>query len=338
MRRLLATWILGAVVGTLAVAITSPLFVRSYVPLRFDSLRGAWTYGPGHHYRWRSEGYATTLIGPHGMPGRSRLRPDRPATPRVALWGDSQTEGVCVADHQKLFAQAERSFTATDRPTDFLPLARSGQSVADWLPQFASVERELGVDLHVLVIVELADLLSAIQPSVEVSGRGAIARRSGIAASVPAFLIQALRYLVTDANDNPRRLRFSVGPPETDPIGRPATGATLDWTRVCQTIADTTDRPIVILYAPNVPHVAGGKIVLDDGQSDQLKRMKRAAKLHRLGVVDMSQSFRRSALEGRWPRGFHNGQIGNGHLNVVGYQLIATELADAIGDRIDRKD
>ena len=106
-RRLILAWIVGSLVGTAVIAITSPLFVRSYVPLTADPVRGVWTLPEGHAYRWRSEGYADTRIGPLGMPGKTSLGPRKPDCLRVALWGDSQAEGVCVGDHQKIFAQAE---------------------------------------------------------------------------------------------------------------------------------------------------------------------------------------------------------------------------------------
>ncbi len=95
-------------VGTGIIALTSPLFVRSYLRLRVDPVRGVWTLPPEHVYRWRSEGYADTWIGPLGMPGKRSLPGGDDRTIRVALWGDSQAEGVCVADDQKIDAQAQR--------------------------------------------------------------------------------------------------------------------------------------------------------------------------------------------------------------------------------------
>ena len=91
-RSLVITWVLGAVIGTLLVGVTSPLFVRSYVPLQADRVRNVWTLPPNHTYRWRSEGYADTRIGPHGMPGRTSLAGPKSSHVRVALWGDSQAE------------------------------------------------------------------------------------------------------------------------------------------------------------------------------------------------------------------------------------------------------
>ena len=126
---------------------------------------------------------------------------------RVALWGDSQAEGVCVADKKKLFAQIEN---AAQQDIAVLPFARSGQDASDWLPQMKKVEKNLNVDAHLILIVDLPDL----NPETSAGDHGPVetTTNSKIAASVPAFVIQAGRHLITDNDGNRRRLRFSVGP------------------------------------------------------------------------------------------------------------------------------
>ncbi|MGB1816105.1 MAG: hypothetical protein ACPHJ3_12185, partial [Rubripirellula sp.] len=51
---LLGRWLLGVVVGTCLIAGTSPFFLRSYLPLNADPVRGVWTLPPDSEYRWRS--------------------------------------------------------------------------------------------------------------------------------------------------------------------------------------------------------------------------------------------------------------------------------------------
>ena len=143
-RRLIGSWLTGVLVGTGLIAATSPWFVRSYLPLHADPTRGVWTLPPDHWYRWRSEGYADTYVGPLGMPGKPTIPPTRPGVLRVALWGDSQAEGVCVADREKLFAQAEA--IAGGRMQVF-PSARSGEDAADWLTQMPAVEAPRSISI-----------------------------------------------------------------------------------------------------------------------------------------------------------------------------------------------
>ncbi len=350
-KRLIIRWCAGVMVGTAVIALSSPLFVRSYLPEQFDSVRGRYVPVPGSRYRWRSEGYATTKIGAHGMPGRARVPQPAPDSIRVALWGDSQAEGVCLGDGDKLFAQIQRVADAAGQSIDVLPFARSGEDAADWLAQMPGVERELAIDVHLLVVADLPDLLVLDQPSGQIEpieqGDREVESRSAIASRVPAFAIQAVRQLLRDANDQPRRWRFSVGPvarPVPDPValkprGVPAARASrATWMRVMGTVRRTSDRPIIIAYAPKSPQISGGNIELTDPWNEPFQTMERAAVAQALVVVDVSDALGDAARAGRWPHGFDNGQIGSGHLNAVGYQMIAAQVCPAIIASWDRLD
>ena len=48
---LLWRWVLGVAIGTLLIAVTSPLFLRSYLPLNADPVRGVWTLPPDSSLR-----------------------------------------------------------------------------------------------------------------------------------------------------------------------------------------------------------------------------------------------------------------------------------------------
>ena len=333
--RKLGNWIRGTLAGTLIVALTSPLFVRSYLPLQVDPVRGVWTLPPQHTYRWRSEGYANTFIGPLGMPGRRTLPPGESGSVRVALWGDSQAEGVCVTDDLKLHAQIERE--CGGKCTVF-PLARSGEDAAVWLTQIPEVERQLRVDVHLILIVDLPDLLTApLAPLPPVAGDHA---QASIAASLPAFVIQAARNLLTEADQQtPRKLRFTVGPAPrlSETVGRSEDTVTqrgegLDdrWREAVDAIRAATELPVVIAYAPHAPQIVGGQADLTNAAESDLLTMQSAASARGLTVIDLSDPFRDAVNAGIWPRGFHNGYIGSGHLNSDGYQIIARHVAPAI--------
>ncbi len=251
-RSVMVTWLVGAVVGTLLIACTSPLFIRSYAPLHADALRQVWTLPPATTYRWRSEGYADTHVGPHGMPGRQTLDSSTQNAVRVALWGDSQAEGVCVADPDKLFAQSE---SIAAGKVAVLPLARSGEDAAAWVTQIPRVEQSLQIDAHVLLIVELSDLVAATgAPVAPPSDSDVAAAHAAIAGRLPAFIIQAARHLLTEPDETTRReLRFGIGPI----VSRPDEGVQItfappyDWQPTLAILRQSTQRPIVILYAPD---------------------------------------------------------------------------------------
>ena len=343
-KRLIKNWAAGAVVGTLLIAVTSPLFVRSYLPDQFDEARQVSVPSPNANYRWRSEGYATTRIGPHGMPGRREL-PDETLT-RIALWGDSQAEGVCVADDEKLFAKLNVPNLAA-----VLPLARSGDDLHDWLKQIPAVEKNLGVDAHVLLIVDLSDLHSAqTDDSHEMPSAANHDFQSSIAKYMPAFAIQGVRNLMTDNTGNARQLRFGVGPvtsfcavpvDEKDVQGVQQREL-IDWDQPLGLLRGATRKPIAIVYAPKSiaakqdsdlpPSI--GEIPRDTDQME-IGRLASSASSHRIIFHDASEALARLAKNGTPPHGFHNGQIGQGHFNAAGYQAIAGEIKPIVANIVE---
>ncbi|MCH1439819.1 MAG: hypothetical protein L7W43_09190 [Rubripirellula sp.] len=357
---LLWRWVIGAAVGTSLIAVTSPFFLRSYLPLKSDSVRGVWTLPPGSEYRWRSEGYADTSIGPLGMPGkitglksisvlsgeRSEELSQMQRSPlQIALWGDSQAEGVSVDDADKLFAKIE---SASNGDLNVYPLARSGEDAADWVTQMPRVEKQLGIDQHVILVVEPTDLLAAVEaPVASPSANDASAANSALAAKLPAFVIQAARNVLREPDRaTPRRLRFTVGPvgdassplvtniqaekskQSGNPLSRDDSAL---WLNALTAIRDATELPIVLLYAPLAPQIADGRIRWQDPTADQFLLLQKAAEKLGMIVVDARDELRSSvASDGRWPHGFHNGRIGSGHLNQVGNQVLAARLVEGL--------
>lgn len=302
----------------------------------------------GDDYRWRSEGYATTAIGPLGMPGKTELSDRRPGVRRVALWGDSQAEGVCVDDHDKIFAMTQ-AFMSDGKAfsVDVFPFAQSGDDLADWLPQMPWVEREVGVDVHVFLVAELTDFRLVdrdtgpikIQPT-----------QNWMAGHLPAFVIQSARHLMTAASDEtPRRLRFGLGPVHQEPavasgirsrnaaeltgVGEPSLTAV--WTRAVTAVANQAEAPVVLMYAPVLPRIVAGKVVWDDVDDDEVQILFSVAEAAGMTVVDVRAEFRQSATAGAWTHGYHNGQFGAGHLNETGNAIVARRLSETLVSLFD---
>jgi len=331
-RKLIVTWLIGIVIGTALIAVTSPLFVRSYLVRSVDPVRGVRTLPEHGIYRWRSEGYANTTIGPLGMPGKRAISDPKPGVPkpnasRIALWGDSQAEGVGVCDDQKLFAQLEQR---ANGKVNVFPLARSGDDATAWVRQIPLIESELAIDMHLLLIADLPDLLVADEPSPE-----SVDPLPSIA--LPAFLIQAVRNLVMQSDGvTTRSLRFAVGPEKIPSSqGGTTTASNDDWLRSIRRLRDASDKPIWILYAPPSPQIVAGETLLTDSAADRFAEIKQIAESVGIRVINAHQRLCQSAKEGRWPHGFQNGQIGDGHLNADGYGVLASVLVDAIEDAIE---
>ena len=357
-RRLVRTWLIGIFVGTLLIALTSPWFVRSYLPLHADPIRGVWTLPAASTYRWRSEGYADSQIGFLGMPGKGMSGKGNDGSAidsavkdgvkkRISLWGDSQAEGVCLDDADKLFAQIERESSGE---IDVFPLARSGEDAADWVTQMPAVERALNLDHHVLLIAQLSDLEAAVEaPVPSPSDSDASMAKNALAARLPAFVIQSARHLLTENDGVTRRqLRFGLGPvwPATDEGDLVEALAPSDleskaelpeekrrekWRKALAKVRAASELPITLLYAPLSPHIIDGQVRWDDPDSDDFHLMRSVAEEFGLQLIDARDALRDSVQQqGRWPHGFHNGQIGAGHLNQVGNEILASQLADAL--------
>ncbi|MEM9826050.1 MAG: hypothetical protein AAF958_05650 [Planctomycetota bacterium] len=329
-------WVIGIGLGTLIIGITSPPFVRSFLPNEVN--RGVPTLPAGYDYRWRQEGYATTHVGPFGMPGRTGPVTDIPAgTFRIAIWGDSQAEGVAVADEQKWFAEIERVSIqrARDVPVAAFPLARSGDAIGDWLAQIPWAEKELGVDAHVFLIVDLPDLADGSPPDPPTQGK-----LKGFSAQVPAFVTQGAQHLIRNPDGTRRTLRFRPGPLDAETTSKTAAstnavkqaGQTSDQVALILTQLRRLDQiatvPVWIVYAPPRPTIVSGKLIWDDPSADAFAAVRESSP-ESIQWIDATELLADSARRGQYPHGFHNGRIGVGHLNPIGYRILAKALVDA---------
>jgi hypothetical protein len=229
-------------------------------------------------------------------------------------------------------------------------LARSGEDAADWLTQIPRVERDLGIDVHVLLIVDLPDLYAAVDAPVPPPSTSDVAQANrAIAAILPAFVIQAVRHLLTEADETTRRqLRFSVGPVHDGaraavrPVSTPAAAdreSEMDrmlWTAPITALAEVTHRPLVVLYAPKSPQILHGRVVKDDPSTTDFDEMRIAAENVGVRVVDARTELLQSAVDGHWPHGFQNGHIGSGHLNRIGNQITASKVVAATEESIEQ--
>lgn len=349
-------WTAGLIAGTLAIAIVSPWFVRSYVPRVWDDARAAVVLQSGHDYRWRAEGYATTRIGPHGMMGRSTMPTPGEGIITIALWGDSQAEGVCLDDDQKLWRRLRDGLAGNDANAkanmDVLPMAASGQDAADWVHQMAAVESSLGVDAHVILLSDVMDLWPLMDSGDATDPDATMeTSRDGWLNLVPDFVIDAGRRLLIDpATSRIRRPRFRPGPiakeklATDEPVVAPedfpaASAANLDVESVFSRLRDSTTVPILIIAAPNRPLVLGDEIRAGDPDPALGESLAASAVAAGIGwldarpaLVDVARIRRNGANLGDasvigpgFPHGFDHGRIGSGHLNETGTRVIADQ-------------
>jgi hypothetical protein len=73
-----------------------------------------------------------------------------------------------------------------------------------------------------------------------------------------------------------------------------------------------------------------GKVQLEDPNAGMLPAICEAAARFDITWIELHGPLTDSARAGLWPRGFHNGQFGVGHLNQQGNKIVARSLIDAV--------
>ncbi|MEM9366713.1 MAG: hypothetical protein AAGD07_12025 [Planctomycetota bacterium] len=339
-------WLIGLLAGTALAWVSSRLFVRSYSPRVYDAERGRWVRPAGTRFRWPLEGYGVTEYGATGLPGWQPPKPgiDADAHRFIALYGDSQAEGLCVPDQQKF----HRQLTCALKQTVVVPLAESGDSCRDWSEQFAWAERRWRVKLHVILLTEMDDVKNIASPPNALGTQRPSEFRARLLPWLPNMLIHALSGIALDANSGETKtLRFRPGPiiapaPHQDVIGpqypSDLPNSRLAYGEIAEQWQDRATAPIVLVYAPRVPANTGREIIWDDPQQDPFELFATQARLNGIVVVDARPAFRESSKSGQFPHGFHNGQPGNGHLNAIGYALLANLLSGPVRSTLSRSD
>lgn len=330
---MLVRWLLGSIAGTMIIAVTSPWFIRSYPQRVFSQERGVVVYQQGAEYRWRSEGYATTRIGPQGRPGESPVENKSLKAFRVALWGDSQAEGNCVPDDQKIAPLTEASVSNVAVEN----YARSGDDCNDWIHQIQRLNetQSRAFNAHVFLITEWQDWCIDVEaPSEFVNPL-----ENQIARYAPAFTIQAVRNALTvDAAGTRRELRWTLGPVNAQrnsasgsaddlPARMRRLNRQLDRLKQAAVGNESSMAKVVFLYAPLTPSVTGDRIIESDDGDWFVRVLGECAGGLNGVAIDLRPQMIQSARAGNWPRGFQHGRFGSGHYNPAGNAIIATRLA-----------
>ncbi len=287
----------------------------------------------GDEVRWRSEGWATTQIGNHGLSGYQPM--DHASV--IAIYGDSQVEGHCVNDADKICNQVNAFATRQlNQRWDCVPLARSSADANDWSRWLQQAERLWQPQWHIWIVTELSDLKLDEKAKAKTSGVWSAPSPSWIRIASDwhaeaAFTI-ARRLILDSTHGQPRKLRFSVGKvavaaseselPPTEQLVDPKTIQTL------VALNEQLGGRLVIVYSPPVPSVH--PIVRfdtpDHAWDDLAMKLRNSVRL-----IDLRPEHARLwQTEHRMPRGFQNGQPYSGHLNRDGNALIAQVIVEQL--------
>ena len=200
------------------------------------------------------------------------------------------------------------------------------------------------MDQHVILLCELEDL-EVLDDDLqsETQSNSVSPRLNDFKQWLPDFVIDSGRSLLFDDFDDVRRLRFAIGPVNNRDVqsrfsttsAPPDKNASkeISWSRVAVQLSGQTEHPITVVYAPKLPTVMGKQVAWTDDYANDFQRLATALRRQGVLVVDCSNALRQSAHSGLFPHGFQNGLIGSGHLNSIGYKVVADEIAAGVRDR-----
>lgn len=334
-------WVAGVFLGTTLVWQVSHFFISSMGVHTVDPATGAMVIEEGETVRWRSEGWADSRFGKHGIPTNVEFGA---RTPAVFIWGDSLVEGFQVEDPAKMGAVVTSlSSDSSSGAMRGVCIAHSGRNVADHLaliPQYEALR--LGVKLHVIVFGEMGDILPIGRPG---NGNAFVCRPELALVAVPwdlpgrnaARIVE--RYRLQFARRAAGRvasadLRFGVGPQagrqsETHIV--PERLRREAFAFLLKAVQDATQKPVVFLYVPPIPRVRDGRICFEDANAEVVRDFRDSCTEHDVGFIDAGPRFRKLyETTDRFPRGFPNSHPWRGHLNEMGHKAVAEAIIDYV--------
>lgn len=332
----------GLVAGLLALWGIGAVFCSSMVHLVWREDLQQFIPEPGSHVRWHREGWALTRFGADGMAGRTEV--DTGAL-SVLLWGDSFVEALQVSDDKKMAAVATQIFTRNGYEVQVLGVGGSGQSVADYLLAMPAYARRFSdIQAQVILVSNLRDLLPDqptqerarffSQPTFRIepdpkAGSGRVSSQRN--KRVDALRLSILRKARRKAAGSLGNLRLAPGP-VPKPIDEPASMHVGDDFRyIARRLKAASDKPMVLLYCPEVPRFEQGVLVFDDLDAALAERCATAFAREGIRIVNLAEPFAAAFREDRTlARGFANSYPTKGHLNPAGHRLVARALYDAL--------
>ncbi len=341
-------WFLGLTLSLAGAWAAGALFLDTVQPVVFDPQVRRWVAQPDTVFRSRSEGWASSRAGVHGIRGLPGGK--LPEGPKVVFWGDSFVEAMQVDDAVRM-AQTFTRLAADSGLQDSgqglcgVGIGTGGDSLIDSLFKLPDYAPVLGpVTLHVFFLGKISDVLPDIPRDCR-----AIFRSAPELALVPApgcppndlaqRLAPAFRELeLAGAYEIYRKLqaldlRLRPGPVlNPSPVaaasgsGPPASpeGA---WTFLLAELVQRAKGPVLLVYAPTLPRLERGQARQDDAEVGTALAFARTCQ--RLGVpfVDLGPAFAEHfRATGRLPRGFSHSPPGTGHLNADGHRMAAAAV------------
>jgi hypothetical protein len=332
-------------------------FLGKTIPVyAYDSDLGMWVIKQDSAIMHSLEGRATSYYGRHGL-NRTLWTRRASFSTNIILWGDSFVEALNVEDMAKPDAVLTRQIQLLLGQTNLVAwgVGESGLSCAGQIVKLKKYEKVLGKPLvHIVLTTSgendfgpivsdsraklVTDPTFRIVPqpdnSFRAGGRGrellSRFRFNFVRDIINACKSQHVSGLIFFKWPKP-----GSQPPVTvlDNVNR---SKRLDESAnfLLKRLREETDAPILVVYCPRVPQVRKGIVdCTDHGEEDALL-LKEAAKRNGIDFLDVTPVLVRAYTQkGVLCMGFQNGQLGYGHLNERGIEIVFSEIAKYLKDK-----
>lgn len=341
-RKQLTIWVFGFVFSLLFIWGVSAVFLGSIRPKVWDSAVGRFIDVPGLTYRHRSEGWADTCPGLHGMSRESAEVFFSPG-PKFLFWGDSYAEAVQVSPEERA-VNVYNALAGQGKPRG-VTIADSGLTVADY---YFYIPRYEALTDNVVAHIFLLDGLRGIMPGSHLDCHSQfladpwrfeehlcepseLAQRYG--PMINRSRLDFLHGLYRSLRDY--SFRFSVGNlTQRRPVIRPEKEELSPermesaWRFLLAELARETRARLVFIYAPLSPALSRGNIRYEN-EEDKAKKALFARLCREAGAdfIDLSADFLSLyEKDGTLTMGFFNTPQGAGHFNASGQAVVARGL------------
>ena len=336
-------WVIGFMVSLIFIWIVSYFLVDTLNTQDWDAQVNRYVYTPGMIKKNRSEGWATTYVGKHGVnaiPDITQIE-----SLKVAIWGDSYVEAWSVDDKNKM-AQVFTQFCSSKGMDNLVGfgVGKSGDDAADYyfgIPKYESTVSS--IIAHFIVFDSISDILPdhdsarctfKSTPKYNLSELKGNPQYQQIKKKFATYELHFIWNLVRTAILK-LKLRFVPGPvrpsfnvSQSKVQSNETKKNMLDaWSFLLEKFRQQTNHPIVFVYAPNIPKLKNGRIEFSDPDDSMINIFASECLNHDIGFINMADDFSiYHKKTGLFPRGFSNTKPAEGHLNAEGHQLVAKAI------------
>jgi lysophospholipase L1-like esterase len=334
--------VLGAILSFLFIWVLSCVFVDSLVTIEYDKDLGFLVFSPNIKECHRSEGWAETTIGEHGLIGTQDVTDNNSS--KIAIWGDSFVEAFQVNDNEKMGARVNASLRGLGfADLIAIQIGQSANTIADIcykLPRYEKIIPTLRA--HYIVMGRLDRIFPedgvlcriSFEPRISIVETGFQPQMQAVKNALYRFRLDFLWYLVREdilgkkLNLAPNLIKHSSGvnsPQTTTTFRSDVSGFLLDELRA------RTRLPVILIWCPTVPVIKNGSVVFDDEDADKVETIMTQCEKRGIKFINMSDAFSEFyRTQKLFVRGFPNSRPASGHLNAAGHNLVAKAITDSI--------